>query len=194
MDIVNAPADIRSSLTKSLPSLDVATLNTFTQLPVPDPKDPWTTLRAVMFESIRLSGPITGPARICLENVNLPSSTSTSAQEPQSIPKGQVVTLSAYWTHRSTDIYGDQAKNWLPSRFLHENPKIGSPSYVTWGLEGPHMCPGRWFAQECLLVMTKVLLGGYGIVPDRVMTDDEKYIYSACSVARRDVGVTIHRR
>ena len=56
------------------------------------------------------------------------------------------------------------------------------------------MCPGRWFAQQCLLVMTKALLGDHDIVPDLVLTDDEKYIYSAGRVMRSDVGVVIHRR
>lgn len=56
------------------------------------------------------------------------------------------------------------------------------------------MCPGRWFAQEALLVMTKVLLGRYEIVPDRVLSDDEKYVYSGGNVTRTDVGVTARRR
>jgi peroxidase len=188
MDIINAPRQAKQALTQNLASLDPKDLSTFPNSPQPNPKNPWTPLRAAMFESIRLSGPITGPARICQENVILPSSTSS---KPQTLPKSQVATLSAYHTHRSPSVYGDDAATWVPTRFLRSDPEIGSPKFVTWGLTGPHTCPGRWFAQECLLVMTKCLLGKYDIVPDEILRDDEKYTYSAGSVTRKDVGVTI---
>jgi peroxidase len=191
MDIINAPAATRTALTKDLASLDPASLSTFVKSAQPDPKNPWTPLRAAMFESIRLCGPITGPARICLEDVTLPSS---SPSDRQTLPKAQVATLSAYYTHRSPSVYGDDAAKWDPARFLESDPEIGSVKFITWGLKGPHTCPGRWFAQECLLVMTRCLLGKYEIVPDLVMSDDEKYIYSAGSVTRKDVGVTVRGR
>jgi peroxidase len=191
MDIINAPAETRIALTKDLTLLDPASLSTFPKSPQPDPKNTWTPLRAAMFESIRLSGPITGPARICLEDVILPSS---SPSDRQMLPKSQVATLSAYHTNRSPSVYGDDAAKWDPTRFLKSDPEIGSVKFITWGLKGPHMCPGRWFAQECLLVMTRCLLGKYDIVPDSVMSDDEKYTYSAGSVTRKDVGVTVRGR
>jgi hypothetical protein len=43
-------------------------------------------------------------------------------------------------------------------------------------------------------VMTKCLLGKYDIVPYEILRDDEKYIYSAGSVTRKDVGVAIRER
>lgn len=42
--------------------------------------------------------------------------------------------------------------------------------------------------------MTRCLLGKYDIVPDSVMSDDEKYTYSAGSVMRKDVSVTVRGR
>ena len=193
MDIISAPSETRNMLVKDIASLDTASLSTFPGSSHPDPTNPWTALRAAMFESIRLSGPITGPARICLEDLPLPSS-SSSLTDRQILPKSQVATLSSYYIHRSPSVYGADAAKWDPVRFLNSDPEIGSVKFVTWGLKGPHMCPGRWFAQECLLVMTKCLLGKYEIVPDRVMGDEEKYVYSAGSVTRKDVGVTIRAR
>lgn len=198
MDIINDP-EARKSLTDGLASLDLCDLSVFKEGHT-DPTNPWTPLRAAMFESIRLSGPITGPARLILQDAMLPSSTpaaagnkAASSSKPQKLPAKQVATLSAYYTHRDPDAY-DKADKWVPGRFQKSNPDIGSPSYISWGLKGPHMCPGRWFAQECILVMTKALLGRYDIVPDKQLNDDEKYVYSAGSVARRDVGVSLTPR
>ncbi|EEH35462.2 hypothetical protein PAAG_06509 [Paracoccidioides lutzii Pb01] len=211
MDIINDPNATRA-LADTCSLLDPARLSVFDELPRPDPTNPWTPLRAAMFESIRLSGPVTGPARFILKDAQLPSSMpyKTSPQEtepepepepepaptakPQKLPQGQVATLSAYYTHRSPAVYGPDAAKWVPNRFLRSNPDIGSPRFISWGLKGPHTCPGRWFAQECILVMTMCLLGRYDIVPDEYLIDEEKYIYWSSNVERRNVRVTITPR
>lgn len=195
MDIINDP-EARQSLTAGLASIDPNDLSVFDEGSATNPTNPWTPLRAAMFESIRLSGPIVGPARLVLKDAVLPSSTvagngaASSNAKPQKLPAKQVATLSAYYTHRDPAAY-PEADKWVPSRFQNSNPDIGSPTYISWGLKGPHMCPGRWFAQECILIMTKCLLGRYDIVPDRQLGDDEKYVYSGGSVARQDIGVTV---
>ncbi|PNY19822.1 Uncharacterized protein TCAP_07465, partial [Tolypocladium capitatum] len=168
LDIINNPAG-QSTL---LPTLELATpsnLDTFS----PSAPSPWSSLRSAMFESIRLSGPITGPARIVTEDVHLPSQPSFR------IPKGKVATLSAYTTHRDTSVWGHDAAEYQPGRFLTSPLPIGEPEFVTWGLKGPHMCPGRWFAQETIQIMTKAVLEAYELEPERRLHDDEKYVYTS---------------
>ena len=194
MDIINAPKPEKDDLTSNLDSLTLESLDILPKTSKPDPHNPWTPLRAAMFESIRLCGTITGPARLLEEDVVLPSSIGNPAHgrsRPQTLPKSQVATLSAYYTHRSPAAYGEDAEQWNPKRFSTEDPDIGGPKFVSWGLKGPHQCPGRWFGMECILIMTATLLGRYDIVPDRRMETEEKYIYSAADVKRRDVGVTL---
>jgi cytochrome P450 len=138
-----------------------------------------------MFESIRLSGPITGPARIVLEDVHLISQPSLR------IPKGKVTTLSAYTIHRDTAVWGSDAAAYRPTRFMAKAPPIGEPEFVTWGLEGPHTCPGRWFAQSTIQIMTKTVLETYAFDPKRRLPDSQKYVYTAGNVGRVPVGMTV---
>jgi len=94
-DIINKP-DLQQTLDPANKA-DPTTLSVF------DRQEPWIVLRSAMFESIRLCGPITGPARIVTEAYPLPSEPSMS------IPKGQVLTLSSYHAHRQESAWGPDA-------------------------------------------------------------------------------------
>ena len=182
LDIINQPG--LQDLVK--PSLSQATTSNIEAF---EPKSSeWRLLRSATFESIRLTGPITGPARICLENVPLRS------DPDQSLPKGQVATLSAYHTHRQPWAWGNDADRYNHRRFEGTDPPIGEPSFISWGLKGPHLCPGRWFAVQTIQIMVKVLLDQYEFTPDEVLGNDDKYVYSAGNVGRKQVGVTVRKR
>ena len=182
LDIINQPG-LQDTILSSLSS---ATTNNLDAFASNSPE--WGLLRSATFESIRLSGPIIGPARICLENVRLRSDPCLS------LPKGQVATLSAYYIHRQPSSWGQDAARYNHERFLSGDPPIGEPSFVTWGLKGPHMCPGRWFALQTIQIMVKVLLETYEFKQDRVPSDEEKYSYSAGNVYRKQVGIAVRRR
>lgn len=66
--------------------------------------------------------------------------------------------------------------------------------WASWDLKGPHTCPGRWFTQEAICVLVKALLDEYDFAPDRVVHDDDKYIYHAGVVTRKKVPVVVKRR
>ena len=202
MDIVNMPMASTEraklfSVSTELSSPDLISA-TFPVSSRPDPRNPWTYLRSAMFESIRLCGQIMGPSRKCEEDIILPSSLpadGSSKSFPQTIPKDAAATLSAYYINRSEAFYGPSASTWDPARFQESDPAIGTHKYVSWGLEnGPHHCPGRWFAQACILVMTAALFNRWDIEPDQRLSDGEKYLYGAAGTKRRDVGVTFKRR
>jgi peroxidase len=182
LDILNEPG-LQNTILTSLKSASSSNLNTFSSS---NPQ--WKVLRSAMFESIRLSGPITGPARILLSSVPLASDPSLT------LPKGKVATLSAYYTHRQASNWGATAASYDSSRFIQQDPPIGEPSFVTWGLKGPHSCPGRWFAQEAICLMVKSVLEGYEFRMERVVKEEEKYVYTAGNVGRTAVGGTVVRR
>ena len=141
-----------------------------------------------MFESIRLSGSITGPARIITQPTVLPSSPNLT------LPKGQAVTLSTYHTHRDPNVWGPNAAAFQHDRFLHADPPVGSSRYLAWGLKGPHACPGQWFGQAVIQILIKELLERYEFRQDREVLDDDKFIYKGGSVVRKEVGVMVVRR
>ena len=141
-----------------------------------------------MFESVRLSGSITGPARIISRPTVLPSSPNLT------LPKGQAVTLSTYHTHRDPTVWGPVAAVYQYDRFVNGDPPIGSKKYLAWGLQGPHSCPGQWFAQAAIQIMVKELLVRYSFEQDTVMKDDEKFIYKGGSVVRKEAGVKVVKR
>jgi peroxidase len=148
-------------------------------------QEAWQTLRSAMFESIRLCGPVTGPARVVTEDYTLPS-------EPgMIIPKRQVITLSSYYAHRQESTWGKSAKNYDSKRFIKEDPPIGSSRYVSWGLKTPHICPGRWFAWEMIQILTLELFRRYSIVGNQVVKDEDKYKYSGGNVVWKDIPVTV---
>ena len=181
LDIINQPG-LQETILSSLSAAKTINFDTFNRTPE------WSLLRSAMFESIRLCGPITGPARICMENVALRSDSSTV------LPKGQAATLSAYYTHRQKYAWGKDADRYDYQRFLKVDPPIGEPNFITWGLKGPHTCPGRWFAQATIQIMVKVLLEEYEFKPDRVLDEDEKYMYSAGNVMRTKVRIAVRKR
>ena len=187
LDIINVP-NLASQVTKSLAGATVADLSTFG--PDATKKSAWSMLRSSMFESIRLCGPITGPARIVSSRRPVLLASDPSVH----LPPNQVATLSPYYSHRQAWAYGADAAAFKADRFVAGDPDVGSTKFITWGLKGPHTCPGRWFAQEAICVMVKALLLKYEFEPERVIADEEKYIYHAGVVTREEAPVVVKKR
>jgi hypothetical protein len=120
-----------------------------------------------MFESIRLCGPITGPARII------------SSKHPVAL-----ATLRSYYTHRQCWAYGSDAASFNAQRFATADPDIGSTKFIT-GPEGSTYMSWRWFTQEAICVIVKALLLEYEFASEGVVADEEKYIYHAGVMMRK---------
>lgn len=148
----------------------------------------WSLLRSAMFESIRLVGSTTGPARMITKTISLPSQPSLK------LPEGQVVSLSAFYVHRQPTVWGPTANEYRFDRFAEQDPPIGTTRYISYGLKGPHLCPGRWFAQMMIQVMTKAILEGFIFEQDSKVAEDEKLVYTGGTVAWKAVGITARRR
>lgn len=184
VDINDVPG-LADQITASLPA-DLSTLDTFTGTD----QTAWAPLRSAMFESIRLCGPATGPARI----LSAPHDVALASDAQVRLPPGEVATLSSFYSHRMAENYGADAKEYRADRFVARGPDIGQKRFITWGF-GPHTCPGRWFTQEAICVMMKELLVRYRFAPERTgLTDDEKYEYHAGVVTRKEVPVVVSRR
>lgn len=111
LDINNTPR-LSSKILSSLSTAVVSNLDTFTPTSASHPS-PWALLRSAMFESIRLCGTITGPARIVAAKHPLPL-TSNPAMH---LPPSQIATLSSWYTHRQEFNYPN-ATEYQHDRFV----------------------------------------------------------------------------
>lgn len=123
-----------------------------------------------------------------MKGIALPS------QPTLQLPEKQVVTLSAFHVHRQSTVWGPSAANYQFDRFAKQDPPIGSTKYITWGLKGPHMCPGRFFAQMTIQIMTKTILERYVFEQDLTVAEADKLVYTGGIVKWRDIAITARRR
>ena len=102
-------------------------------------------LRAVFNESMRMYPQIPENGRIALEDTVLPRGGGKDNSALLFVPKGQVAMWGNYVLQRDPDVYGDDADEYRPERWLAEN---GSPplkpgfAYLPFGA-GPRQCMGR---------------------------------------------------
>ncbi|KAK0229726.1 cytochrome P450 [Armillaria nabsnona] len=102
-------------------------------------------LRAFINETLRLYPPVIGNSRTTEAATTLPN----KGGAPYYIPGGTKVIFFPFLTHRRTDLWGPDAREFDPDRFLDErmgkyltpNPSIFLPFSV-----GPRICIGQQFA------------------------------------------------
>ncbi|CAK7199907.1 hypothetical protein SEUCBS139899_002594 [Sporothrix eucalyptigena] len=152
---------------------------------------PWALLRSAVLESIRLCGTATGPARIIASTHPLPLRSDPKVH----LPPGKVATLSSYYTNRQTSSFGPDAAQYRADRFVDNSPAVGSVRNISFGLQGPRICPGQWYVQEAICIMVQQLLTQYSFAPTVTgMGDADKYIYHAGVVTRNEVPINVTRK
>jgi cytochrome P450 len=120
---------------------DAPTVEQLRQLPLLD---------QVLKESLRLLPPATLMSRI---------STAPFALGPYDMPKGAIVTISPFATHRLPNLYADP-QSFTPRRWDTLDP---SPyAYLPFGA-GPRMCIGATFALMEAKIVLALLLQRYGL-------------------------------
>lgn len=174
---------------------------------------PWAPLRSAVFESIRLAGPATGPARMVVAagggkkaGDGDEGEVALKSDPARRLPAGAVVTLSSMLTQRSIAAWGADAERYRWDRFLagagatttetttDGDPPIGSASWVIWGLAGPHLCPGRWFALAIIQLMVAALLERYEFEPETVLPEEDRFVYGGGCAFRTEFGVVVRPR
>lgn len=70
------------------------------------------------------------------------------------IPAGDLLMLSPYWTHQDEDVFPD-AKKFKPYRW--QNKTTASDKFIAFG-GGRYQCPGRWFAMMEMQIFVAVIL------------------------------------
>lgn len=102
-------------------------------------------LRAFINESLRMYPIVPMNARQAAADTTLPLGGGPDQQSPIFVPKGCYMGWNLYSIHRRKDIYGEDAEEFKPERWLDEGEKKGiRPG---WGFlpfnGGPRICIGR---------------------------------------------------
>ncbi|KAM3422364.1 hypothetical protein BST61_g2723 [Cercospora zeina] len=115
-------------------------------------------LRALINESLRLHPVIPGNTRQALEDTILPSGGGPDGTDPVFIPQGEMVRFNTFAMQRRKDLYGEDAWEFKPERWLDtaSSSSSSSSSSSTKGLRtsweylpfggGPRICLGNQFA------------------------------------------------
>ncbi|KAI6371839.1 hypothetical protein MCOR25_003867 [Pyricularia grisea] len=76
--------------------------------------------------------------------------------------KGTDLQISTGIGHRSREIWGDDALEFRPDRFLRPLTREQKSAYQVWG-GGAHLCPGRHFVLQEVVSMAAVLVVGFHV-------------------------------
>ncbi len=102
-------------------------------------------LRAVLNESLRLYPVVPMNTRFPLEDTVLPLGGGPDGKAPLFVAKGQFVVWNMYVMHRRKDLFGEDAEEFRPERWIdHDGVKglrIGWEYLPFHG--GPRVCIGR---------------------------------------------------
>ena len=97
-------------------------------------------LQFVIKETLRLYPTVGSVGRIALRDVVLPTGGGKAGTSPFLIRKGEGLRTSFYTLHRRKDIYGKDAAQFKPERWVHLRPPHWA--YLPFG-GGPRTCPGQ---------------------------------------------------
>ncbi|KAM3424167.1 hypothetical protein BST61_g11290 [Cercospora zeina] len=105
-------------------------------------------LKAVINEGLRLYPSVPTNTRFANVDTVLPRGGGESGTAPILVPKGSVFLYSVYAMHRRKDIYGPDAEEFRPERWIAEENE--TPLRPGWGFlpfnGGPRICIGQQYA------------------------------------------------
>ncbi|KAH7927164.1 cytochrome P450 [Leucogyrophana mollusca] len=122
-------------------------------------------LRAVLNETLRLFPPVPFDVRESVKDTTWPS--SNPEEKPYFLPAGTRITYSVLLMHRRTDLWGPDALEFDPGRFIDDrlrkyltpNPFIFLPFNA-----GPRICLGQQFAYNEMSFMLIRLLQNFSTI------------------------------
>ncbi|KAF5989250.1 cytochrome P450 monooxygenase 3A7 [Fusarium coicis] len=117
---------------------------------------------AIMHETLRLFG-----AARAVPKTTLVDQTLKVNGTSYTIPKNTFVGVNLAGLHTSTASWGDNALQWLPSRWITADEKLAPMSagaFLPWAA-GPRVCPGKKFSQVEFVAVMACLLKDYTVEP-----------------------------
>ncbi|PRQ48963.1 putative abieta-7,13-dien-18-ol hydroxylase [Rosa chinensis] len=140
-------------------------------------------LHASLTETLRLYPAVPMDARVCFSDDTLPDGFS--------IKKGELVVYQAYAMGRMKFLWGDDAEEFRPDRWLDENGifQEESPFKFTAFHAGPRICLGKKYGYMQMKIFSAVLLGCYKFE----MSDEKKDVnYKTMMTLHIDGGLHVN--
>ncbi|KAA8916774.1 hypothetical protein TRICI_001072 [Trichomonascus ciferrii] len=138
-------------------------------------------LRCFINEVLRLYPSVPVNSRSSIMNTTLPRGGGPDETEPVYVPKGTNIVYSTYAMHRSKDLWGEDADEFRPERWL-ENKTIPW-SYIPFS-GGPRICLGQQFAlTEASFVIVRLLQEFKDVVSDDDLTKNNGAIAQEVALA-----------
>jgi cytochrome P450 len=153
-------------------------------------------LLSTFHETLRLVGAATS-----VRSVVTPATLSTPSHPSYSLQSPAIIQLPSGITHSSTSIWGPDAQDFNPRRFLpstkakldKETKRKQSQGYFPFG-GGKHLCPGRHFAITEVMAFVAAIVVGFevegSVVPERAF----QKLGTGVRKPERDVVVGMSRR
>ncbi|KAM3078126.1 hypothetical protein ACMFMG_002572 [Clarireedia jacksonii] len=111
-------------------------------------------LTYLLYETIRLYPIVPINSRVAIRDTILPVGGGADGRSPVAVRKGEVVTYATYMLHRRKDIWGEDAEEWKPERWVGR--KLGWEFMGFSG--GPRVCIGQQYAlNEASFVIARFL-------------------------------------
>ncbi|KAF7825981.1 cytochrome P450 704C1-like [Senna tora] len=123
-------------------------------------------LHAALTETLRLYPAVPVDAKMCFSEDTLP--------DGYSVNKGDTVAYQPYAMGRMKFIWGEDAEEYRPERWLHENGKFQpeSPFKFTAFQAGPRICLGKDFAYRQMKIFSALMIGCFRFE----LNDDKKIV------------------
>lgn len=139
-------------------------------------------LDAVIHEIHRLFPPVHATARV----INAPITLETEDGTPVKLKKGMIIYISIYHLHHDKTIWGEDADEFVPERFLSSSYKRNG--YMPF-LYGRRACVGREFS----LLVEKTFLAGFLRTWEFDVKDkfEIRPKFTALCLPDREVGITL---
>ncbi len=112
--------------------------------------------KAVIKETLRLRDPVFSNARCCLEDCTL----VTSNGDKVVVPKGTNIYLAHNLIHEDAQLWGNDAQEFKPERFLDASVSIDPYKYCPFGA-GQRSCIGKRFAELEMVMCTVKMVSNF---------------------------------
>ncbi|KAJ9546473.1 hypothetical protein OSB04_019016 [Centaurea solstitialis] len=145
--------EIKEATNMSMKELEITNVADFATCITDEALDKMQYLHATLTETIRLYPALSLDSKICFSDDVLP--------DGGCVKKGQMIVYMPYAMGRMKFIWGDDALEFKPERWLDENGVFHpvSPFKFTAFQAGPRTCLGRDFAYRQMKIFSSILLG-----------------------------------